>query len=397
MRIVLMFEVHQPVRLRLYEGRTRGLKEFVEKWFDWSLSQEVIERASKKCSIPANNILLEEVLRARDQGREFKVSMSLSGVLVDQLRRFMPEALESFRRLVKEGDVELLGQTYYHSLASLFSELKEFREQVKMHSRVMRKEFGFTPKVFENTEFIYNDEIAEEVKRMGFKAILTEGAERVLGWRSPTYLYSAPNGLKLLMRHYRLSDDVGFRFSNREWEHWPLTADKYAGWLSNLQGQFVLLAMDYETFGEHHWPESGIYEFLRHLPREAFRRGLDFAYPSEVAALEPADVVSIPREATLSWADIDKGIGAWAGNAMQRAALREVEELGRVAKGEKARHVWRLLQISDHFHYMFTGSGGPQEVHGYFSPFKDPLMAFITYMRALLSFIKAVKKPTSRT
>ncbi len=373
------------------------MKEFVEKWFDWPLSREVIKRASKKCYIPANSILLEEMQRARDMGRSFRVSMSLSGILVEQLEMFMPEALESFRKLVKEGDVELLGQTYYHSLASLFSGPEEFKEQVRMHARLMRKVFGVRPEVFENTEFIYNDEIAEIVKGMGFKAILTEGAERILGWRSPTYLYSAPNGLKLLMRHYRLSDDVGFRFSNRDWEHWPLTADKYAGWLSNLQGQFVLLAMDYETFGEHHWPESGIYEFLRHLPREVLSRGLEFSYPSEVAELEPADVISISREDTLSWADLDKGIGAWAGNPMQRAALKEVEELGWFVKGREAKRVWRLLQISDHFHYMFTGTGGPEEVHGYFSPFKNPLMAFINYMRALLAFLKAVRRATSRT
>lgn len=390
-----MFEVHQPIRLRPYEGRVRSLKDFVEKWFDWSLSREVIERASRKCYLPANSILLEEMQRARDQGERFKVSMSLSGILVEQLEMFMPETLESFRRLVKEGDVELLGQTYYHSLASLFSRPEEFKEQVRMHIRLMRKVFGFKPNVFENTEFIYNDEIAKFVKDMGFKAILTEGAERILGWRSPTYLYSAPNGLKLLMRHYRLSDDVGFRFSDREWEHWPLTADKYVGWLSKLQGQFVLLAMDYETFGEHHWPESGIYEFLRYLPREALSHGLKFSYPSEVAELEPADVISISKEETLSWADIDKGIGAWAGNLMQRAALREVEELGWILKGREAKRAWRLLQISDHFHYMFTGSGGPQEVHNYFSPFKNPLLAFVSYMRALLAFVKVVKRATS--
>lgn len=392
MRIVLMFEVHQPIRLRPYEGRVRSLKEFVENWFDWPLSKETVERASKKCYIPSNSILLEEMVRARDMGRRFKVSMSLSGVLIEQLEMFMPEALESFRKLVKEGDVELLGQTYYHSLASLFSEPDEFKEQVRMHAKLMRKTFGFNPTIFENTEFIYNDEIAEVVKGLGFKAMLTEGAERVLGWRSPTYLYSAPNGLKLLMRHYRLSDDIGFRFSDRRWEQWPLTADKYAGWLSSLQGQFVLLAMDYETFGEHHWPESGIHEFLRYLPREAFSRGLEFSYPSEVAELEPADVISIPKEGTLSWADIDKGVGAWAGNIMQRAALKELEELGSLAKGGEARRVWRLLQISDHFHYMFTGSGGPKEVHDYFSHFKEPVLAFATYMRALLNFVKVVRK-----
>jgi len=321
-----MFEVHQPVRIKLGKRRVEGLEEFKKEWFDWDLSKEVIERTSRKCYEPANSIILEEVQRAKDEGERFKVSFSLSGILIEQLKMFRPEIIESFRQLVKTGDVELLCQTYYHSLSSLFRDPSEFREQVEMHRKLIKKEFGYESVTFENTEFIYDDAIGDVIAKLGFNAMLTEGAERILGWRSPTYLYKTKSGLRLLMRHYKLSDDIGFRFSNRSWNQWPLTADKYAGWLSKLQGQFVLLAMDYETFGEHHWPETGIYEFLRYLPREVLKRGLKFATPKEIAEkIEPVDVIEVSPSSTLSWADIDKGIGAWAGNIMQRTALEEVE------------------------------------------------------------------------
>jgi alpha-amylase len=384
--------------------RVSSLREFKRSCFDWGLSKEVIERASKKCYLPANSIILDEIIRAKDEGKEFKVSFSISGIFVEQVRMYRPEVMESFKRLARTGYVEFLGQTYHHSLASLFDDFDEFREQVKLHRRLMKKEFGVEPQVFENTEFIYNDRIAEEVSRLGFKGMLTEGAERILGWRSPTYLYTSRSGMKLLTRHYRLSDDVGFRFSSRSWDQWPLTADKFASWLSNLQGQYVLLAMDYETFGEHHWPESGIYEFLRYLPTEVLKKGMKFANPSEIVErLQPSGLLEVPPGSTLSWADVDKGVGAWLGNKMQRTAFEEMQKLGPLVKRSRRREaieVWRLLQISDHFHYMYTGLGGPEEVHQYFSPFKNPLNAFIVYMKALLSFTRVlvgekVRKRTS--
>ena len=392
-----MFEVHQPVRIKLGKRRVEGLEEFKKEWFDWDLSKEVIERASRKCYEPANSIILEEIQRAKDEGERFKVSFSLSGILIEQLKMFRPEIIESFRQLVKTGDVELLCQTYYHSLSSLFKDPNEFKEQVEMHRKLIKREFGYEPVTFENTEFIYDDAIGDVIAKLGFKAILTEGAERILGWRSPTYLYKTKSGLRLLMRHYKLSDDIGFRFSNRSWNQWPLTADKYADWLSKLQGQFVLLAMDYETFGEHHWPETGIYEFLRYLPRKVLKRGLKFATPKEIAEkIEPVDVIEVSPSSTLSWADIDKGIGAWAGNIMQRTALEEVEGIGKIVRTKEEKEIWRLFQISDHFHYMFTGMGGPMEVHGYFSPFKDPVLAFVTYTRGLLAFLRLLLTKRSK-
>lgn len=402
MLVSLMFEVHQPLRLKMSNYKVNSLREFKKGCFDWGLSKEVIERASKKCYLPANSIILDEIVKAKDEGNELKVSFSISGIFIEQARMYKPEVIESFKRLARTGYVEFLGQTYYHSLASLFDGFDEFREQVRLHRRLMRKEFGADPQVFENTEFIYNDKIAEEVSRLGFKGMLTEGAERVLGWRSPTYLYASRSGIKLLTRHYRLSDDVGFRFSSRSWDRWPLTADKFASWLSNLQGQYVLLAMDYETFGEHHWPESGIYEFLRYLPTEVLSKGLKFANPAEIVErFQPSGLLEVPPGSTLSWADVDKGVGAWLGNRMQRTAFEEIQKLGPLVKRSNRREaleVWRLLQISDHFHYMYTGLGGPEEVHQYFSPFKNPLNAFIAYMKALLSLTRVlVEKARRRT
>ncbi|MGC8850345.1 MAG: glycoside hydrolase family 57 protein, partial [Candidatus Bathyarchaeia archaeon] len=264
--ICLGFEVHQPYRINKdfqeEMGRGKSVEQLFDIYFDNEWNKSILERVANKCYIPVNEIILRNIEYFRREKKQFKVAFSLSGVLIEQLERWAPDALDSFKRLTESGCVELLDQTYYHSLSSLFSEEKEeFVEQVVLHSRLIKDAFGVKPSIFENTEFIYNNSIAKTLERMGYKGVFTEGAERILGWRSPNYVYKADGAnIALLLRNYRLSDDIAFRFSARDWSGWPLTADKYAAWLSATPGQCINIFVDYETFGEHQWPETGIME-----------------------------------------------------------------------------------------------------------------------------------------
>jgi alpha-amylase len=275
----------------------------------------------------------------------------------------------------------MLAQTYYHSVASLFADLGEFEQQVKLHKKLIRSTFGVEPKVMENTEFIFNNSIARSAAKMGFKAIYTEGVERVLGWRSPDYVYSC-NGIKLLMRNYQLSDDVAFRFNNRSWNEYPLTADKFASWVAASPGDYVNVFVDYETFGEHHWEDSGILEFLRWLPGECANKGVEFITPSEASDIEPRDELNI--EETISWADVEKDASAWLGNTIQHRAINAVQKARAYARDKK---MWRYLQTSDHFYYMASKFGSCAEVHNYFSPEAcNPYDSFAIYMNILSDY-----------
>lgn len=396
--ICVVFEVHQPFRLnkRMNPGETlkRRLSppEFFDTYFDNSLNRMVLERAAKKCYLPANDVLLEQLVRFKEEKR-FKVAFNISGVYIEQCRLWAPEVIDSFKRLSETGCVEFLGQTYYHGLASLFEDKREFIEQVHQHKKMVREVFGQSPTSFANTEFLYNDIIAETVAQLGFNGILTEGVERILGWRSPNYVYR-PAGLekiKLLMRNYRLSDDIGFRFTSKWWMEWPLTADKYAAWLAHTPGQCINICLDYETFGEHHWPESGIHEFLRHLPNEVLKHEhLKFLTPTEVAQEHEAmDDVQVPDTETVSWADLERDTSAWLGNEMQQTIFHKVasleEPLKRLSDPQLMR-MWRLLQTSDNYYYMFMGAGGPGVVHSYFSHFGSPADAYLTFSEILFDF-----------
>ena len=403
--IVLVFEVHQPHRLKrsyFWENNTfkRVKKEkFFEYYFDNAANREVFGRACRKCYFPSNQILLELIDRYKREKRQVKVSFSISGVFLEQCEMFNKDLLESFKQLSETGCVEFLSQTYHHSLASLYPEREEFVEQVKMHQQIMKDLLGHTPTVFENTELLYNNAVAKTVEKLGFKGIFTEGVERLLHGKSPNYLYSPKDckKLKILLRNYKLTDDIGFRFSAKWWSEWPLTADKYANWLASTPGHCINIFPDYETFGEHHWPETGIHDFLRHLPEEILKWWhLHMATPSEITEKHaPMGEIDVPElGGTVSWADLERDASCWLGNTMQWAyysSVRRLEPLVKEVDDEDFLKTWRYFQTSDHLYYMFTAGGGPGEVHSYFSPFGTPIDAFVTAQAAILDFENRVR------
>ena len=386
--ICIYFQVHQPMRLRKFSIFGHNGHGWRERYFDSALNRKIMEKVAEKCYRPTNAALLELIRR---HSGKFKISFSLTGVFIEQCREYAPDVIDSFRELYKTGCVEFLSETYYHSLASMFGDGGEFAEQVRLHQRALN-EIGIKPsKVFRNTEALYSNEIAKRIEGMGFEAAITEGWEHYLGWRSPNYVYRAKgcDGLRLLMRNYKLSDDVSYRFSSRWWSEYPLTADKYANWLAACQGPCLNLFMDYETFGEHQWADTGIFEFLHHMPQEVLRHEhLEFALPSElVERYEPMDEVDVPY--MLSWADMERDTSAWLGNDMQRECFRLLEDIGAGLRKEgdaDKLHAWRLLQNSDHLYYLCTKSLADGDVHKYFSPYQNPYDGFINFMNILQDF-----------
>jgi len=403
--IVFVFEVHQPHRIgRNFFWENKFLKrvkkkEFFNYYFDHVVNREVFERACKKCYFPSNQILQDLIDKHKKERKKVKVSFSVSGVFLEQCEMFNKDLLESFKQLAETGCVEFLSQTYYHSLASLYPERTEFIEQVEMHNQAMKDLLGYTPKVFENTELLYNNAIAKTVEKMGYKGIFTEGVERILHGKSPNYFYT-PKGckkIKILLRNYKLTDDIGFRFSARWWSEWPLTADKYSSWLAETRGQCISIFPDYETFGEHHWPETGIHEFLKHLPGDILRWwNLHMATPSEVIEkYAPVGEIDVPElGGTVSWADLERDASCWLGNTMQWAyytSVRRLEPLVKETEDEEFLRMWRYFQTSDHLYYMFTAGGGPGEVHSYFSHFRTPIDAHVTAESAILDFENRIR------
>jgi len=380
--VCFYFQVHQPYRLRHYTIFDTDCN-----YFDDFKNAEICRKVARKCYLPSNRLLLELINKYK--GR-FRISYSITGVLLEQLEKYAPEVLASFQQLAGTGCVEFLAETYYHSLSSLFS-AEEFKEQVQAHIEIVERLFGQPPRVFRNTELIYNNDLAAVVEQMGcFDAILAEGADHVLGYRSPNFVYRPPNsnGLKLLLKNYRLSDDIAFRFSDRNWNQWPLRADKFASWIDAVNGNgcVVNLFMDYETFGEHQWDSTGIFEFLRHLPGRILQHAdNDFKTVSEAAeAYEPVDIVDVPG--ITSWADTERDLSAWFGNAMQESALTELYGLEKSIKATYDKEIinnWRKLQISDHFYYMCTKYFADGDVHKYFNPYDTPYDSYINFMNAL--------------
>lgn len=383
--ICFYFQVHQPWRVRQYSMFDLGQGDYFSDASETDLNnRRIMEKVARKCYLPANAVLLELL----EKHPEFKASFSLSGVAMEQFERFAPEVLESFRRLAATGRVEILSETYHHSLAFLYSR-KEFERQVALHRMKVEDIFGVTPRVFRNTELIYSNEIANAARDMGYKAVLAEGADRVLDWRSANYLYEPPGGgIKLLLKNYKLSDDIAFRFGERGWAEYPLTAEKFAHWVGGHNGSadVINLFMDYETFGEHQWEDTGIFEFLRRMPEEVYRHpDNDFVTPSEAADRYPARAeLDVPDY--VSWADVERDLSAWRSNEMQHDALRAVYELeSDVLETEDDTIIrdWRLLQTSDHFYYMCTKWFNDGDVHKYFNPYETPYDAFISYMNVL--------------
>ena len=403
--VLLLFEVHQPHRIKkdfFWENRIfRHVKkeEFFDYYFDKTENRKIFERASRKCYFPSNNILLEQIDRYKKEKKKVKVSFSISGVFLEQCEMFNTDLLETFKQLAETGCVEFLSQTYFHSLASLYPERDEFIEQVKMHQQTMKDLLDYTPTVFENTELLYNNAVARAVEKLGYKGIFTEGVERILQGKSPNYLYSPKDSekIKVFLRNYKLTDDIGFRFSARWWSEWPLTADKYASWLASTPGECINIFPDYETFGEHHWPETGIHDFLRHLPSEILKWwNLHMSTPSEVVdKYTSSGEIDVPElGGTVSWADLERDASCWLGNAMQWAYytnLRRLEPLVKETEDEHFLKTWRYFQTSDHLYYMFTAGGGPGEVHSYFSPYGTPADAFVTAQAARLDFENRVR------
>ncbi len=384
--VCFYFQVHQPYRIRKYSVFDIGKDDY----FDNRKNKDIMEKVARKCYLPANKVMLD--LIKEHKGR-FNISYSISGTALEQFEEYCPEVLDSFKKLVKTGSVEILGETYYHSLSYLYSK-KEFDEQVRMHSDKVKKIFGVAPKVFRNTELICSNEMAKYMENKGYLGMLAEGADYIMGWKSPNFLYRSVGSkkLKLLLKNYRLSDDIAFRFSNKEWTGYPLTADKFSGWVdaANGNGEIVNLFMDYETFGEHQWEDKGIFDFLRHLPEKILKnKDNNFITPSEAIEKYPSRG-EIDMHNIVSWADIERDLSAWLGNKMQQSAISEAYMLGpRVKKTRDANLIerWRKLLTSDHFYYMCTKWFSDGDVHKYFSPYESPYDAYISYMNILNDFI----------
>ncbi|MBU1011221.1 MAG: polysaccharide deacetylase family protein [Bacteroidetes bacterium] len=390
--ICFYFQVHQPFRLRTYRFFDIGKN---HHYYDEYFNRMIMRRVAEKCYLPMNDILMKHI---GEFGANFKVSFSITGLAIEQMELYAPEAIDSFRRLVATGNVEILAETYAHSLSAL-KDPEEFERQVTAHSRKVEEVFGVKPVSFRNTELIYSDKIGAQVADMGFKVMLTEGAKHILGWKSPNYMYAnAINPkLKVLLRNFRLSDDITFRFSQQSWPEWPITAEKFVGWLNkiNPKEEVVNLFLDYETFGEHQWASTGIFDFMKALPGAVFSHSeFKFSTPALLAEkLQPVSAIQVPYP--VSWADEERDVTAWLGNDLQDESFDKLYSLG-----QKVRQIddpdiqrdWNYLQSSDHFYYMCTKWFSDGDVHKYFNHYPSPYEAYINYMNVLSDFMIRVEK-----
>ena len=388
--ICLYFQVHQPFRLKRYRFFDIGNDHY---YYDDYHNRSIMEQVADKCYLPANQLLLDLIKKHK---KDFNVTFSISGSAIEQMEMYAPLALESFQKLAKTGNVEFLSETYSHSLSSL-KDFDEFSNQIKSHEELIKKYFNKTPQVFRNTELIYSDEIGAKVAEMGFKGMITEGPKHVLGWKSPNYVYqnSINPKLKLLLKNFRLSDDIAFRFSNRNWSEWPLKAEKFLSWIEDFDKKedVVNLFMDYETFGEHQSAGTGIFEFMREfVTRTIETTDIRFKTPTEIFKnFEPISAIHVPN--TISWADEERDLTAWLGNELQDEAFGKLYSiLHKIqnCKDEKLQRDWNRLQVSDHFYYMCTKWFSDGDVHKYFNPYNSPYDAFINYMNVLSDFMSRV-------
>ncbi len=384
--ICLYFQIHQPFRLKRYRFFNIGNDHY---YYDDYMNESIMRKVADRSYLVANKVLRQII---REYGSQFKVAFSISGIALDQFELYAPDVLESFQKLAKTGCVEFLAETYSHSLVAL-KDKNEFKRQVEEHKQKIKQYFDYEPTVFRNTELVYSDSIGADVADMGFSAILTEGARHVLGWKSPNYVYcNAVNPrLKVLLRNFRLSDDIAFRFSNQAWSEFPLTADKFVTWLNKMdkKEETANIFIDYETFGEHQWLESGIFDFLKALPGAVFRNSkFTFGTPSEVTQnLQPISSISVPYP--ISWADEERDLTAWLGNDLQRDAFNRLytmtDKVNRCAD-PRIQKDWKYLQSSDHLYYMSTKFFSDGEIHAYFNPYESPYDAYINYMNVLSDF-----------
>jgi alpha-amylase len=399
--VCFYFQIHQPYRIKNFGVFDIGHK---ESYFDGADEDDlnngrVLQKVARKSYRPALELL--QTLLAKHP--EFKISFSVSGTALTQLETYAPDIINLLQTMAQTGQVEFLGETEYHSLA-FFNSPAEFNRQVKMHTAHMQRLFGITPKVFRNTELSYNNDLGVWAEKAGYDGIIAEGWDPVLGYRSSNFVYR-PVGTKkirLLLKNYKLSDDIAFRFSSQDWSEWPLSAEKFTSWVHALNGNadILNLFMDFETFGEHQWEETGIFTFLEALPRLVLEhRDTTFMTPSEIIAHFPVrDEVSMPNVVT--WADTDRDLTAWNGNAMQREALKGIYALEEPALNSGDPHLielWRKMQTSDHFYYMCTKWFSDGDVHAYFSPYESPYEAQIQYMNALADLSERLHKKSPVT
>lgn len=395
--ICFYFQVHQPFRLRRYRFFDIGKN---HQYFDDFNNRNIMKKIAERCYLPMNELLLSLINK---YNKRFKVAFSISGSAIEQFELYAPNVLESFKKLAETGCVEFIAETSAHSLA-IFKSDDEFKKQVSDHQALLEKHFGFKPKTFRLTELIYSDEIGAKVADMGFKTMLTEGARHVLGWKSPNFIYtnSINPKLKVLLRNFRLSDDISFRFSDRNWSEWPVTSDKYVAWLNNIgeSDEIVNLFMDYETFGEHQSASTGIFEFMRYLPESIFQHSnFEFLTPNEAAKKhQPIAPVNVPFP--ISWADEERDLSAWLGNELQDDAFNSLYKLSEKmvsVTDPDLQSSWRRLQNSDHFYYMCTKWFSDGSVHKYFNPYSNPYEAYINYMNVLSDFELCLKSGGKKT
>ncbi len=383
--ICLYFQIHQPFRLRTYRFFDISNNSY---YYDDYTNESILNKVANNCYLPANKTILNAI---KNSDGKFKVAFSISGIALKQFELYTPQVIESFKELADTGNVEFLTETYSHSLVAL-KDKNEFKKQVKKHHNLIKKLFGVTPVTFRNTELIYSDEIGDTVCKMGYKTMLTEGAKHILGWKSPNFLYcnSINPKLKLLLKNYKLSDDIAFRFSDKNWAEYPLTANKFIDWIdTNDNSEVINLFMDYETFGEHQWANTGIFGFVEDFVKKVINNdNLSFDIPKEVSKkLQPVSPISVPYP--ISWADEERDLTAWLGNDMQEDAFNKLYDLlPKINKcdDEKILTDWDYLQTSDHFYYMCTKHFSDGDVHAYFNPYESPYQAFINYMNVLSDF-----------
>ena len=378
--VCLYFNLHQPNRLKKYTFFDIGKDRFYE---DDQLNKEFLNKISEECYLPMNQIMLDNI---QQLGSQFKINLSLSGTLIEQMEAHRPDVLQSFKKLANTGQVEFIGQTYYHSLSYIYSPT-EFERQVKKHSAKIKEHFGQTPKVFRNTGMIYCNDLAARMEKMGFDGIMAEGIDHYLQGRSYNQLYQAPNAvsIKTLIKNYKLSADVTQQYNNPNWSEYPLTPKKYANWIAGDSGECVNIFMPYETFGQHIKAESGIFDFIKNLPKAILDKKLTFSTASEIVQkLKPKDIYDI--HVPMSWRDNEKDLSAWARNNMQQEALQKLYSLEKTvidSKDEDLIHVWSKLQTSDHFYYMSTKAFEAAEERDAISPYDSPYSGYIYFMNTL--------------
>lgn len=387
----LYFQVHQPFRLKKYRFFNMGKDHF---YFDDFLNRSIMQKVAQACYLPMNQLLLKQI---HQHGAEnIHISFSISGIAIEQFRLYAPEVIDSFRELADTGSIEFLAETYAHSLASL-TDREEFQRQVRLHADTIEELFGQRPVTFRNTELIYSDAIGEMAYDLGYHTVLTEGAKHILGWKSPNFVYAnaIQQEQKVLLRNFKLSDDIAFRFSDREWDGWPLTADKYIDWIMDQEGEVINLFMDYETFGEHQKRDTGIFDFMDQLFGHIVRHAdIQLQTPSQIAArCEPVAVLHVPHP--ISWADEERDITAWLGNELQDEAFSKLyglkDTIYRLNDPDMTR-VWDALQSSDHFYYMCTKWFSDGDVHSYFTPYDSPYDAFMNYMNVFSDFKREIER-----